>query len=70
MDLATDVFIPEDYAKSRYSRKLWPKQQFATPPNVADAHSKNYLSSQKSENPQNMGGIFNREEIVLSCFTP
>ncbi|GLJ07574.1 hypothetical protein SUGI_0069920 [Cryptomeria japonica] len=70
MDLATDVFIPEDYAKSRYSRKMCRKQQPSDSSNLADAGSTNCLFSQKNENPPNVSGNFNKEEILLSCISP
>ncbi|XP_059066887.1 uncharacterized protein LOC131858041 [Cryptomeria japonica] len=70
MHLATDVFIPEDYAKSRYSRKMCSKQQHSNSTNLTDACSTNGSFSQKNENPPNISGNFNKEEILFSCFTP
>ncbi|GLJ07575.1 hypothetical protein SUGI_0069930 [Cryptomeria japonica] len=70
MDLATDVFIPEDYAKCRCSRKRRPKQQPGNSANLADAHNTNSSFSQENEKPPNVSGVISKEEIVLYCFTP
>ncbi|GLJ10711.1 hypothetical protein SUGI_0133570 [Cryptomeria japonica] len=69
MDLATDVFIPEDYVRSRHARKMPAKQQANTSVKVSDAH--NIVPfEQKTENSHGMYGGFNKEEIIFTCLTP
>ncbi|GLJ10710.1 hypothetical protein SUGI_0133560 [Cryptomeria japonica] len=69
MDLATDVFIPEDYVRSRQARKMSAKQQVKTSTKVSDAHN-TVPFGEKNEKSHGMSGGFNKEEIIFTCFTP
>eukprot|EP01018_Ginkgo_biloba_P033415 Gb_39250 [translate_table: standard] len=73
MDLALDVFIPEDYVRSRYDRKMSLKQNsIISHKDVGITAGKSNSESRKWSDITSQGYYSNsfNEEILLNCMTP